>query len=98
MQRCEIDVPYWKSPDYKPRKHKSTVDIMGVSRIVEKAIVNMGLGVFNGSGYAFDTDTRDVGSINGEKVDKEGVAFNWKVFMWCFLCHVAFYMLFYRIL
>lgn len=79
MRRCEIDVPCWESPDYKPRKHKSTVDIMGVSRIVEKAIVNMKLGVSNGSGYAFDTDTRDVGFINGEKFDKgkvEEVVYN----------------------
>lgn len=65
----EKDVSWYEEHPQKKFKQYSP-NIMEVSRIVEKAIVNLQLGVLNGSGFAFDTRTRDLGFMKGESFNK----------------------------
>ena len=61
----EEDVSWYEEHPQKKFKQYSP-NIMEVSRIVEKAIINQQVGVLNGSGFAFDTRTRDLGFIKGD--------------------------------
>ena len=65
----EKDVSWYEEHPQKKFKQYSP-SIMEVSRIVEKAIVNLQLGVLNGSGFAFDTRTRDLGFIKGNSFNE----------------------------
>jgi hypothetical protein len=65
----ENDVSWYEEHSQKKFKQYSP-NIMEVSRIVEKAIVNQQVGVLNGTGFAFDTRTRDLGFIKGNSFNK----------------------------
>lgn len=65
----EKDVSWYEEHSQKKFKQYSP-NIMEVSRIVEKAIVNQQVGVLNGSGFAFDTRTRDLGFIKGNSFNE----------------------------
>lgn len=65
----ENDVSWYEEHSQKKFKQYSP-SIMEVSRIVEKAIVNQQVGVLNGSGFAFDTRTRDLGFLKGDSFNK----------------------------
>lgn len=65
----ENDVSWYEEHSQKKFKQYSP-NIMEVSRIVEKAIVNQQVGVLNGSGFAFDTRTRDLGFIKGNSFNE----------------------------
>ena len=65
----ENDVSWYEEHPQKKFKQYSP-NIMEVSRIVEKAIVNQQVGVLNGSGFAFDTRTRDLGFIKGNSFNE----------------------------
>lgn len=65
----EKDVSWYEEHPQKKFKQYSP-NIMEVSKIVEKAIVNQQIGVLNGSGFAFDTRTRDLGFMKGESFNE----------------------------
>ena len=65
----ENDVSWYEEHPQKKLKQYSP-SIMEVSRIVEKAIVNQQVGVLNGSGFAFDTRTRDLYFIKGNSFNE----------------------------
>ena len=65
----EKDVSWYKEHPQKKFKQYSP-DIMEVSKNVEKSIVNKQLGVLNGSGFAFDTRTRDLGFVKGDSFNE----------------------------
>ena len=65
----EKDVSWYEEHSQKKFKQYSP-NIMEVSRIVEKEIVNRQVGVLNGSGFAFDTRTRDLGFIKGNSFNE----------------------------
>ena len=65
----EKDISWYEEHPQKKFKQYSP-NIMEVSRIVEKAIVNLQVGVLNGSGFAFDTRTRDLGFMKGESFNE----------------------------
>ncbi len=59
---------YEEHPQKKFKRHSPS--IMEVSKIVEKAIVNQQVGILNGSGFAFDTRTRDLGFTKGDSFNE----------------------------
>jgi len=68
----EKDVSWYEEHPQKKFKQYSP-NIMEVSKIVERAIVNQQIGVFNGSGFAFDTRTRDLGFTKGDSFNESAL-------------------------